>query len=271
MANTDIILVTGASSGFGQITATLLAKQGYTVYGTSRKETDNTLEGIRMIRMDVTDTVSIRDAINRILSEQGRIDVVVNNAGVGISGAVELATDEEITWQMNTNFIGVTRVCSEVLPHMRKAGKGKIINISSIGGIIAVPFQGFYSASKFAVEGYSEALAIEVHPFGIQVCLVEPGDFKTNFTANRNISAATLHHEDYGQTFAKSMKIIEEAENGGSNPEKLGLAICKLVKTKKPAFRTVVGPAGQVLFAKFKAILPDKLALNIVRYFYKIN
>ncbi|RHR61803.1 SDR family oxidoreductase [Parabacteroides sp. AF17-28] len=271
MTDKQIILVTGASSGFGKITASLLAQQGHIVYGTSRKETTGTPEGVRMIKMDVIDTASIHEAIARIISEQGRIDVVVNNAGVGISGAIELATDEEIAWQMNTNFTGVTRVCSAVLPYMRKAGKGKIINISSIGGVIAVPFQGFYSASKFAVEGYSEALAVEVHPFGIQVCLVEPGDFNTNFTANRNISSATQEHPDYKETFARSTGIIEDAENNGSHPEKLGHVICKLVKAKRPAFRTKVGPFDQVLFARVKGFLPDKLVHAVIRFFYKIK
>lgn len=271
MANKQIILVTGASSGFGKITASLLAQQGHTVYGTSRKITAGTSEEVRMIKMDVTDAASIQEAITRIISEQGHIDVVVNNAGVGISGAIELATDEEIAWQMDTNFTGVTRVCCAILPYMRKAGKGKIINISSIGGVIAVPFQGFYSASKFAVEGYSEALANEVRPFGIQVCLVEPGDFNTNFTANRNISSATQEHPDYKETFARSMKIIEQAEDNGSDPQKLGRVICKLVEAKRPAFRTKVGPFDQVLFARVKGLLPDKLVHAAIRFFYKIK
>ena len=271
MANRQIILVTGASSGFGEITASLLKKNGHIVYGTSRKETADTPEGVRMIRMDVTDTASIHKAISRIISEQGSLDTVVNNAGVGISGALELATDEEISWQMDTNFMGMTRVCSAVLPYMRKAGKGKIINISSIGGIIAVPFQGFYSASKFAVEGYSEALAAEAYPFGIRICLVEPGDFKTNFTANRNVSPATLRHKDYGKTFIRCMKVIEEAEKEGADPIKLARAVCKLVEAEKPAFRTIIGPRGQVLFAKVKRILPDRFIQYIVRTFYKIS
>lgn len=267
----QIILVTGASSGFGLTTATMLAAQGHIVYGTSRKATNLETGNVRMLKMDVTDTLSIAKTINRITQDEGRIDVVVNNAGVGISGALELATQDEIDWQMNTNFKGVVNVCNAVLPFMRKARRGKIINISSIGGLIAVPFQGFYAASKFAVEGYSEALAMEVYPFGIQVCLVEPGDFQTNFTTNRNLSSASLEHEDYGLFFSKTLKVIEDTEKNGSSPDKLGRAICKLVKTKHPAFRTKTGPIGQVAFAYCKGILPDKLIQFITRSFYRIS
>ena len=184
----QVILITGASSGIGKATANLLVQQGYTVYGTSRKASEST-NGVRMLTMDVTQPASIQQAVEQILSEQGRIDILINNAGLGISGALELETDEEIGKQMDTNFMGVVRMCKAVIPIMRKERKGFIINISSIGGLIAVPFQGFYSASKFAVEGYSEALQHEVRPFGIRVCLVEPGDFYTNFTANRGISS----------------------------------------------------------------------------------
>jgi NAD(P)-dependent dehydrogenase (short-subunit alcohol dehydrogenase family) len=270
MKTQNIILVTGASSGFGKITANMLARQGHIVYGTSRKAAGETEDGIRMLQMDVTDSDSIRQAIDRIIQEQGRIDTVVNNAGVGISGALELATDEEIQWQMNTNFMGVVNVCKAVLPFMRKARKGKIINISSIAGVIAVPFQGFYSASKYAIEGYSEALASEVHSLGIRICIVEPGDFHTNFTANRSISSATSMHEDYGKAFTRTMKIIESAENNGSDPKRLGDAICKLVQAKSPAFRTKVGPAEQVLFAYARGILPARLVLFIIRLFYRL-
>lgn len=270
MSEKLVVFITGASSGFGRITATMLAAKGCIVYGTSRKAMPDKPAGVNMLKVDVTIRTSIQEAVNQIVAEQGRLDVVVNNAGGGISGALELATTEEIEWQMHTNFMSVVHVCSCVLPVMRKAGKGRIINISSIGGVIAVPFQGFYSASKFAVEGYSEALAAEVHPFGIDICLVEPGDFHTNFTANRNISAVTLSHPAYQDNFSRTMKIIEEAENKGSKPEILGRTICKLIDARCPAFRTKIGPADQVLFARCKGWLPDKLVQYIIRLFYKI-
>lgn len=269
MNKQSVILVTGASSGFGKITATALVNKGHIVYGTSRKS-QRDINGIHMLEMDVTTSASIQKAVQRVIEEQGRIDVLINNAGVGISGAIELATEEEIAWQMNTNLLGISNMCRAVLPEMRKAKQGKIINISSIAGVIAVPFQGFYSASKFAIEGYSEALALELHPFNIQVCLVEPGDFRTNFTANRNISSTTLNHPDYQETFKSVMRIIEQEENNGADPRLLARAVCKLVDTARPPFRTVVGPTGQVLMAHLKAIVPNKFMQYILRKFYGI-
>ena len=236
MERTQVILITGASSGFGKVTAQTLAGKGYVVYGTSRRIANGNIGQIRMLIADVTDENSVRSAVNRIMDEQGHIDVLINNAGMGIGGALELATEEEVSMQMNTNFFGVVNMCKAVLPYMRKARRGKIINISSIGGVMGIPYQGFYSASKFAVEGYSEALALEVHPFHIKVCLVQPGDFNTGFTDNRNISELTGQNEDYADSFLRSLKIIEKEERNGCHPRKLGAAICKIVARKKSSF-----------------------------------
>ena len=266
----QIILITGASSGFGKITAQMLSERGHIVYGTSRKPSED-MNQVKMLVVDVTNSFSVCQAVERILSEQGRIDVLINNAGMGIGGALELATEDEISGQMNTNFFGVVNMCKVVLPYMRKARRGKIINISSIGGVMGIPYQGFYSASKFAVEGYSEALALEVHPFHIKVCIVEPGDFNTGFTDNRNISEATRVNTDYKESFLKSLEIIEKEERNGCHPKKLGHAICKIVARKNPPFRTKVGPWIQVTFAKSKKWLPDVVMQYALRIFYAIQ
>lgn len=270
MKQSQVILITGASSGFGKVMAQTLDAQGHIIYGTSRKQAESK-GNITMLVADVTDENSIYNAVQYIIKEQGRIDVLINNAGMGISGALELATEEEIALQMNTNFLGMVHVCRYVLPVMRKQRKGKIINISSIAGLMAVPYQGFYSASKFAIEGYSEALSLEVYPFGIKVCIVEPGDFNTGFTANRNISAETLSNPDYGQYFADTLKIIEKAEREGCAPSKLAMTILKLVERKNPPFRTLTGPLSQVMFAKAKSWLPGNIIRYVLRIFYKIN
>ena len=266
----QIILITGASSGFGKITSQMLSEQGHIVYGTSRKTSEN-MGKVKMLVVDVTNTSSIQQAIGQIISEQGRIDVLINNAGMGIGGALELATEREVDIQMSTNFFGVVNMCKAVLPYMRKARKGKIINISSIGGVMGIPYQGFYSASKFAVEGYSEALALEVHPFNVKVCLVEPGDFNTGFTDNRNISELTRQDSDYGESFLNSLKIIEKEERNGCHPRKLGSSICKIVARKNPPFRTKVGPVVQVLFAMSKSWLPDRVMQYALQIFYAIK
>ena len=223
----QVILITGASSGFGKITAQMLSEQGHIVYGTSRKPSED-MNHVKMLVVDVN-------------------------------------------IQMNTNFFGVVNMCKAVLPSMRKARKGKIINISSIGGVMGIPYQGIYSASKFAVEGYSEALALEVHPFHIKVCVVEPGDFNTGFTDNRNISEQTRLDADYGESFLKSLEIIEKEERNGCHPRKLGAAICKIVERTNPPFRTKVGPWIQVLFAKSKKWLPDAVIQYALRIFYAIK
>lgn len=267
MKQPQVILVTGASSGFGKVIAEQLARQGHTVYGTSRRA-DTHIAGFRMLQLDITSPSSISRAISAIRAEQGRIDVLINNAGMGISGAIELTTDEEVHRQMNTNFMGTVRMCAAVLPLMREAGRGRIINISSIAGMLAVPFQAFYSASKFAIEGYSEALYQEVKPFGIQVCVIEPGDFRTGFTAQRQVSQSTLSHSCYGSHFAKAMQSVEHSENNGSRPEKLAKAICRLVGSRHPAFRTKVGPWEQVCFARIKPLLPFSMVDWLIRKFY---
>ena len=136
---------------------------------------------------------------------------------------------------------------------------------------MGIPYQGFYSASKFAVEGYSEALALEVHPFHIKVCIVEPGDFNTGFTDNRNISEQTRLNADYRESFLKSLEIIEKEERNGCHPRKLAAAICKIVARKNPPFRTKVGPLVQVLFAKSKRWLPDSVMQYALRIFYAIK
>ena len=147
---------------------------------------------------------------------------------------------------------------------------GKIINISSIGGIIGLPYQGFYSASKFAIEGYSEALAAEVKGFGIKVILVEPGDFSTNFTANRKKSFLTLQNNNYKESFLRSLKIIEKEENGGLKPIILAKKIEKIIELKNPRFRYVVANLEQKLSVILKRIIPGNLFINILRDYYKV-
>ena len=188
-----IVLVTGASSGFGRAIAAHLAARGYLVYGTSRSAVmpeeatapaERSLVPI-MIPMDVCVDASVDAAVTHILRRHGRIDVLVNNAGFGIAGAVEDTSADELRRQFDTNVFGVLRVCRAVLPHMRRQGGGRIINVGSLAGLIALPFQGAYSASKFALEALSESLRMETKPYGISVSVIEPGDFRTSFTASR--------------------------------------------------------------------------------------
>ena len=262
-----IILITGVSSGFGRAIAERLLGDGHIVYGTSRRELDFSLEGLIVRRLDVTDRYGVKSVVDSIVQEQGRIDVVINNAGVGIAGATELASDEEIDLQMNTNLRGVVGMCAAVLPYMRAKRSGTIINISSIGGVFAIPYQGFYSVSKFAVE----ALSLETKQFGIRVVIVEPGDFNTGFTANRKVSAATVNDSDYGESFARVIKNIEQDERGGGDPRYLARKISKIVRKRSPRLRYLIAPNFiQKLSVAAHTVLPNRLFEILVRIFYSV-
>lgn len=267
----QVILITGASSGLGKACAEYLLGKGHTIYGTSRKAMQSDIPGLHFLQMDVTDRTSVEAGIQHIIKEQGQIDVVVNNAGIGILGSLELATEQEVRMQMDTNFHGVVNVCSAAIPYLREQRSGKIINISSVGGLMGLPFQGVYSASKFAVEGYSEALALELHRFGIKVTLIEPGDFNTGFTGNRIISKATFEEEAYKESAKTTLAIIEKEETNGCDPCRLAKVIDKIIRRKNPPFRVPVGKFEQILSIYVKRYLPAKWYAAILRSYYKVN
>ncbi len=262
-----VIIITGTSSGFGKEAAEQLASRGHKVYGISRRGT--AINNAENVALDVRDRDAISKAIADIIAREGKIDVLINNAGMGIGGALELATPEEIDLQMGTNFMGCVNMCQAVLPHMRKQRSGRIINISSIGGVMGLPYQGFYSASKFAIEGFSEALSAEVKRFGIDVSLVEPGDFATGFTASRRNSDTTLKDADYGPVFTHSLQLIEKEENGGLRPEKMAQRLVKIAECRHPRFRYVVANLEQWASVALKRIVSGNCFVNILRDYYK--
>jgi NAD(P)-dependent dehydrogenase (short-subunit alcohol dehydrogenase family) len=182
-----IVLLTGASSGIGKVTAEHLTAHGYTVYGTSRNPHPDTTRPFEMVRLDVTDADSVTACVEEVMGRAGRIDILVNNAGVELLGAIEETSIDEARQLFETNFYGVARMVQAVLPHMRERGNGTIINISSQAGLSSVPFQGYYAASKHAIEAYSEALSYEVEPFGVRVALVEPGIFHSEIAGGRRV------------------------------------------------------------------------------------
>jgi NAD(P)-dependent dehydrogenase (short-subunit alcohol dehydrogenase family) len=262
--NGDVVLITGASSGIGKACAEHLATKGYRVYGTSRRAPFPP-EGKsfpKMIQMDVRDNDSVKRGVEYVLSEEGRIDVVVNNAGIGIAGAVEETSVEEAKDIFETNFFGVHRVCRAILPIMREQKSGLIVNISSIMGLIALPFQPFYSASKFALEGMTESLRMEVKPFGIRVVLIEPGDIKTPFVDNRKFVAKRI--EAYRPYFERVMEIVERDERSGSPPEVVARLLEKIIKTPNPKPRYRVGPFMERFAANIRGVIPDSIFEKLV-------
>ncbi len=267
-----VVLITGASSGIGKACAEHLARKGYQVFGTSRRAPHSpevAPAGPTLLYMDVNDDRSVQEGVDFVLRQAGRLDAVVNNAGFGIAGAVEDTSIEEAKAQLETNFFGTFRVCRAVLPVMRAQGRGTIVNISSLGGVIALPFQGLYSASKFAVEALTEALRMEVRPFGIRVVLVEPGDTRTGFTDHR-IRVAASADSVYAPFFERALRVVETDERNGAHPEAIARVVERILRHPNPAPRYRVGPFVQRLAAVLKGILPDRLFLWAIAKYYRL-
>lgn len=266
-----VILITGISSGFGKHTARLLAEAGHTVYGTVRNSGDNT-GSVQTLVMDLTDEDSIRKAVSEVIQKENRIDVLINNAGMHSGGPVETLPIETIKLQMDTNFLGTVLLIREVLPFMRKQGGGTIVNFSSIGGLMGLPFQAFYSAGKFAIEGLSEALRMEVKQFRIKVILINPGDFATSNSANRRkFLVPETEADPYRDQFAKSLAAIEKDESNGWKPEVLARKIVKIVESKNPRQRYIISSLEQKLAVVLKYIIPGKWFRMILEDHYKIK
>jgi len=266
-----IILITGISSGFGKQTARLLAERGHKVYGTVRREAGSE-QGVNYLKMDLTDYASVKNAISNVLEKEGRIDVLINNAGAHTGGPIETSPMENIRVQMDTNFMGLVNITKELLPVMRKQGGGTIINFSSIGGLMGLPFQGYYSASKFAIEGFSEALRMEVSAYNIKVVLINPGDFHTSNSANRrNYLAPTGNDDPYNKQFEVSLAQIEKDESNGWDPAVLAAKIVKIAESKNPKQRYIIASFEQKLAVVLKYILPGKLFRKILADHYKIK
>ncbi|WP_051295749.1 oxidoreductase [Actinomyces johnsonii] len=260
---TRVVLVTGASSGIGADTARRLQALGYIVYGAARR-TDRlqalTADGIRPLAMDVTDDASMTSGVNRLLEETGRIDILVNNAGYGSYGAIEDVPIDEARRQFEVNVFGLARLTQLVSPHMRTRGSGTIINISSIGGRLTTPLGGWYHATKYAVEALSDALRMELRPFGIDVVVVEPGGIRTEWAS---IAADHLEATAEGSAYADQIRAVAGAMRSESNarryspPEVIARTVGKIVTARRPRTRYAVGFMAKPLIAA-RRVLPDR-------------
>ena len=256
-------LVTGASSGIGEETARTLHKLGYTVYAAARR-TDRlkqlTAIGIHALTMDVTDDESMSSGIEKIITETGRIDVLVNNAGYGSYGAIEDVSLDEARRQFEVNVFGLGRLTQLVLPHMRAQRSGTIINISSMGGRLTTPLGGWYHATKYAVEALSDALRMETAPFGIDVVVIEPGGIRTEWSG---IAADHLEETAEGSAYASQIKAVANSMRSESTAKRLSPpsviadTVKKIVTAHKPHTRYVVGFGGKPLVI-LRRILPDR-------------
>lgn len=263
-----IILVTGASSGIGRACATHLLRQGHRVYGTSRHVSSAQDDGLLMLPMDVDDDASVQAGVAQVLSREGRLDVVINSAGYGLAGSVEDTSLEEAKAQFETNLFGVVRVCRAVLPAMRAQKSGHILIIGSLAGRVGLPFQGLYSASKFALEGLAEALRYEVRPFGIHVSLVEPGDVATAFTRHRHCARRALADSAYAERFTSALEVIEADERQGAHPDQVARLVAKIIASPTPRLRYTAGPMLQRLMVALKRFIPYRLfEWGLARYY----
>ena len=258
-----IAIVTGGSSGIGRCTAEALRDLGCTVYAFSRRGSE--LPGIRHLSVDVTSEEGVRAAVEHIAAREGGIHILVNCAGFGISGAVEYTRLEDAKRQFDVNFFGTVNAVKAVLPHMRGAGEGRIVNISSVAAVAHIPFQTYYSATKAAIESYTCALANEVRPFGIGVTCAQPGDIRTSFTAARKKSI--LGDDVYGGRISKSVAGMERDEEKGMAPEIAGRYIAKLCLKKRVKPVYTVGFGYKILSVLCK-LLPCGLRNRIVGRLY---
>lgn len=262
-----IILITGISSGFGMAMARRLSDDGHIVYGTVRREVEH-IPGIRYLHADVRSESDAISAVGEVIAAEGRIDVLINNAGMGIGGPAEFSPEEDIRLQMDTNFLGQVHFIKAVLPYMRARRSGRIICFSSIGGVMGLPFQAFYSASKFAIEGFAEGLQIETRKMGIKIILIEPGDFATGFTSARRKNLTDEAVEAYPGVL-DSVRSFENDEKGGLSPEYLAGRISKIVVCKNPKFRYRIATFIQKLSLPLKVILPGRVFSRMLGWFYK--
>ncbi|WP_430400589.1 SDR family oxidoreductase [Flavobacterium sp.] len=264
-----VIFITGASSGIGKAIGDFLHHKNYKVYGTSRNPERIENSFFPLVKLDVRNVDSIQLAVTEILSKEESIDVVINNAGVGITGPLEEIPTAEIKNNFETNLFGPIEVMKAVLPQMRKQKSGLIINITSIAGYMGLPYRSVYSASKGALELITEALSMEVKEFGIHITNVAPGDFATNIASGR-YHAPLTSGSDYEKSYGTTLEMMDVHVDSGSNPNDMAEAIFKIINTKKPKIHYKVGAFMQKFSIFLKRILPDTVYEKLLMNHYKL-
>ncbi len=264
------ILVTGASSGIGKTIATMLSAIGYKVYAASRKVTTGQVKnGIIDLQMDVCDESSVIKAIEHISLNEGQLYALINSAGLGMTGSVEYTTDKEARALFDTNVFGVLNVCRAAIPLMRKNNNGYIINITSIAAQMGLPYRGIYSSSKFAVEGFTESLSMEVSRFGIKVCLIEPGDFRTGINTTR-LKATKDDSDYYGTLHNDILKQVRHEVSTAPTPEAIGKRVIKILNNPNPNLRYRIASAKALLSYRLMRLLPSRIFEAIIKKYYKL-
>lgn len=264
-----VVFITGASSGIGKAIGEYLLDKGFVVYGTSRNPRKVVNSKIPLLALDVRNVESIKNAIQQLIEKEGKIDVVINNAGVGITGPIEEIPTEEIKNNFETNLFGPIEVMKAVLPQMRSQKSGLILNITSIAGYMGLPFRGVYSASKGALELVTEAMNMEVKSFGVSIVNVAPGDFATNIAAGR-YHAPVLSGSPYEKTYGMTLDMMNTHVDSGSNPNEMAAVIFNIITSKKPKIHYKVGAFMQKFSIVLKRILPDTVYEKLLMNHYKL-
>jgi NAD(P)-dependent dehydrogenase (short-subunit alcohol dehydrogenase family) len=264
-----VVLITGGSSGIGKSIGEFLHHKGFVVYGTSRNP-DRVLDSVfPLVALDVRDSNSIVLAVAKIIAISGRLDIVINNAGVGITGPLEEIPTAEIKNNFETNFFGPIEVMKAVLPQMRSQKSGLIINVTSIAGYMGLPYRSVYSASKGALELITEGLRMEVKSFGITITNIAPGDFATNIASGR-FHAPLLKGSAYEIPYGNTLKMMDEHVDAGSNPNEMAAAVYKIIENPNPKIHYKVGAFMQKFSIVLKRILPDTVYEKMLMNHYKL-
>lgn len=266
-----VALITGGTSGIGRAICNVLHERGIKVYGTGRSvKNGETLDGYNLVQCDVTKDISVSNAVNYIMEKEGKIDILVNNAGIGMAGSIEDSEIAEVLNVFNTNVAGVLRTCKAIMPIMRNQGSGYIINISSVGGLMGLPYRGIYSSSKSSVELISESMSMEVMKYGVKVVLIEPGDFKTSINENRKVSEKTKSSV-YKDEFDKIHEIINKEVSGGEDPLKIGRLVWRIINNDHPRVRYNTGNMMSKVGLAVKRLIPSRWFERIMMKHYNIS
>ena len=264
-----VILITGGSSGIGKSIGEYLNEKGLKVYGTSRNPQNYPDSKFPIVALDVADNNSIKSCVNTVIEAEGQLDILINNAGAGITGPIEEIPEEEIKRNFETNFFGPINVIKAVLPQMRKQNSGLIINVTSIAGYMGLPYRGVYSASKGALEIITEAFRMEIKDFNIQMTNIAPGDFATNIAAGR-YHAPVKEDSPYKTPYGNTLKLMDAHVDTGKDPLLMAKAVYSIINAKSPKVHYKIGEFMQKFSIVLKRILPDKVYEKMLMNHYKL-
>lgn len=278
MSSQKNVLVVGASTGIGNSIATFLNSKGYKVVGTSRNP-EKCKTTFHMLQLDINSPLSIRDCLTKACKEFEIMDAIINCAGYGLAGPIEDTTQEQLRQQFETNFFGAAELTSQSVKLLKNqyyaTGKqGKLIHITSIAGIVGVPFQSQYSASKFALEGLLESVSSEIYDDSVKLVMIEPGDFKSDFGKNRKKTEIIKNNDkdvEREKVFIASLGVMEKSETGGPDPIRIAKLADRIIKAKNPKLRYPIGSALELLAIKMRSILPQRTYESLVKSNYAVK